>query len=46
MVVTVGVQKAFEAQTLIGQLAGFIQAATQADASDRSAAAFLVTSVP
>ncbi|MBV8347064.1 MAG: helix-turn-helix transcriptional regulator, partial [Mycolicibacterium sp.] len=45
MVVSVGVQKAFESTTLIGQLSGFIYAATQADARDRSAAAFLVTSV-
>ena len=45
MVVSVGVQKAFESPTLIGQLSGFIAAATQVDARDRSAAAFLVTSV-
>jgi AcrR family transcriptional regulator len=45
MVVSVGVQKAFESTTLIGQLSGFIYAATQADVRDRSAAAFLVTSV-
>src|SRR5271166_3439498 len=45
MVVSVGVQKAFESDTLIGQLSGFVYAATQADARDRSAAAFLVTSV-
>jgi len=45
MVVSAGVQKAFESDTLIGQLSGFIYAATQVDAQDRSAAAFLVTSV-
>jgi len=45
MVVNVGVERAFESTTLIGQLSGFIHAATQADARDRSAAAFLVTSV-
>ena len=45
MVVSVGVQRAFESATLIGQLSGFIAAATQVDARDRSAAAFLVTSV-
>jgi AcrR family transcriptional regulator len=45
MVVSVGVQKAFESNSLIGQLSAFIYAATQADAHDRSAAAFLVTSV-
>jgi AcrR family transcriptional regulator len=45
MVVSAGVQKAFESTTLVGQLSAFIRAATQADARDRSAAAFLVTSV-
>jgi AcrR family transcriptional regulator len=45
MVVLTSVQTAFEAPTLIGQLEGFINAAVGSDLDDRSAAAFLVTSV-
>ena len=45
MVVLQSVQKAFEATTLIEQLEGFINAAVGVDAEDRSAAAFLVTSI-
>ena len=45
MVVLTSVQTAFEAPTLIGQLEGFINAAVGSDLEDRSAAAFLVTSV-
>jgi AcrR family transcriptional regulator len=45
MVVLQSVQKAFEATTLIDQLEGFINAALGVDSKDRSAAAFLVTSV-
>ena len=45
MVVLQSVQKAFEATTLIEQLEGFINATVGVDAGDRSAAAFLVTSV-
>jgi AcrR family transcriptional regulator len=45
MVVLSSVQKAFEATTLIEQLEGFMNAAVGADSADRSAAAFLVTSV-
>jgi AcrR family transcriptional regulator len=45
IVVLESVQKAFEATTLIDQLEGFINAALGVDAEDRSAAAFLVTSV-
>ena len=45
MVVLQSVQKAFEATTLIDQLEGFINAALGVDSDDRSAAAFLVTSV-
>src|SRR3981081_1733374 len=33
VVVTVGAQKAFEATTLVGQLKGFIEAATQVDSN-------------
>lgn len=44
-VVAVGVQKAFESDTLVGRLSEFISTATRADAEHRSAAAFLVTSV-
>ena len=45
MLVLQSVQKAFEATTLIEQLEGFISSAVGADAEDRSAAAFLVTSI-
>jgi AcrR family transcriptional regulator len=45
MVVVKSVQTAFEAPTLLGQLEGFINAAVGSDLNDRSAAAFLVTSV-
>ena len=45
MVVMQSVQKAFEATTLIDQLETFINAAVGVDAEDRSAAAFLVTSI-
>jgi AcrR family transcriptional regulator len=45
MIVLQSVQKAGEATTLIEQLEGFINAAVGADVSDRSAAAFLVTSI-
>jgi AcrR family transcriptional regulator len=45
MVVIAGAKKAFESGSLAGQLNGFIEAATAVDANDRSAAAFLVTSV-
>jgi AcrR family transcriptional regulator len=45
LVVLQSVQKAVEATTLIEQLEGFINSAVGADAEDRSAAAFLVTSI-
>jgi len=45
MVVNHGAQKAFEANTLLGQLDAFIETAVGVDFEDRSAAAFLVTSV-
>jgi AcrR family transcriptional regulator len=45
MVVITGAKKAFESHSLAGQLNGFIEAATVVQADDRSAAAFLVTSV-
>jgi len=45
MVVRKSVETAFEATTLLGQLEGFINAAVWSDLEDRSAAAFLVTSV-
>jgi AcrR family transcriptional regulator len=45
MVVITGAKKAFESNTLVGQLHGFIEAATAVDADDRSVAAFLVTSI-
>ena len=45
MVVAHSTQKAFEADTLLGQLDAFIDAAVGVDLDDRSAAAFLVTSV-
>lgn len=40
-----GVRPAFEADTLVGQLSAFVQAATLVESEDRAAAAFLVTSV-
>lgn len=45
IVVVQSVQKAFEATTLIEQLEVFINSAVGVDAEDRSAAAFLVTSI-
>lgn len=45
MVVVHAAQRAFESETLLGQLEGFIDAAVGVDVDDRSAAAFLVTSV-
>ncbi|MDT5011085.1 MAG: hypothetical protein QOH57_2702 [Mycobacterium sp.] len=45
IVVALSVKKAFESPTLLGQLDAFIDAAVGADFGDRSAAAFLVTSV-
>jgi AcrR family transcriptional regulator len=45
MVVLKSVEAAFAATTLLGQLEGFISAAVGSDLEDRSAAAFLVTSV-
>jgi AcrR family transcriptional regulator len=45
MVVIHSAQKAFEANTLLGQLDAFIETAVGVDFEDRSAAAFLVTSV-
>ena len=45
MVIIAGAKKAFESNSLIGQLNGFIEAATAVDADDRSAAAFLVTAI-
>ncbi|MBV8929741.1 MAG: TetR/AcrR family transcriptional regulator [Mycobacteriaceae bacterium] len=45
MVVIAGAKKAFESDSLIGQLHGFIDAAMVVDAEDRSAAAFLVTAI-
>lgn len=45
MVVITGAKKAFEADTLVGQWDGFVDAATHVDADDRSAAAFMVTSI-
>jgi AcrR family transcriptional regulator len=44
-VVSAGVERAQSATTLIGRIDAFINAAVQADSRDRSAAAFLVTSV-
>src|ERR1700747_3015703 len=44
-VIITGAKKAFNSGSLAGQLNGFIEAATSLDADDRSAAAFLVTSV-
>jgi AcrR family transcriptional regulator len=45
MVVLQSAQRAFEATTLIDQLEGFINVSLGVDSEDRSAAAFLVTSV-
>jgi AcrR family transcriptional regulator len=45
MVVLQSVQKAFDSPSLLAQLEGFINAAVGSDLEDRSAAAFLVTSV-
>ncbi|MDY6997165.1 MAG: helix-turn-helix domain-containing protein [Actinomycetota bacterium] len=44
-VVSTGIERAREQTTLINRLSAFLSAATQADAQDRAAAAFLVTSV-
>jgi AcrR family transcriptional regulator len=44
-VVAAGIQKGREAATLCGQLIAFVHVAAQIDADDRSAAAFLVTSL-
>ncbi len=44
-IVSAGIARAHEQTTLIGRLSAFVSVATQADAEDRSAAAFLVTSV-
>jgi AcrR family transcriptional regulator len=44
-VVAAGIQKGREAATLCGQLMAFVHVAAQLDAEDRSAAAFLVTSL-
>ena len=44
-VVAAGIQKGREAATLGGQMVAFVHAAAQVDAEDRSAAAFLVTSI-
>lgn len=44
-VVAAGVQRADRATSMIGRIEAFISAAVEADADDRSAAAFLVTSV-
>jgi AcrR family transcriptional regulator len=45
LVVAVGIQRGREAATLFGQLMAFVHIAAQVDAEDRSAAAFLVTSL-
>jgi AcrR family transcriptional regulator len=45
MVVSAGMAKAQGQTTLLGRLSAFFSAAMQADSEDRSAAAFLVTSV-
>ena len=45
LVIINGAKKAFEANSLMGQLDGFIGAATAIDAVDRSVAAFMVTSI-
>ncbi|MGD9622728.1 MAG: TetR/AcrR family transcriptional regulator [Mycolicibacterium sp.] len=44
-IVGAGIARAHEQTTLINRLSAFLSAATQADSEDRSAAAFLVTSV-
>lgn len=44
-VVASGIARAEAESTLIGRIGAFVAAATQADSDDRSAAAFLVTSV-
>jgi AcrR family transcriptional regulator len=44
-VVKAGLERAKGETTLLGRISAFIAAATQADSEDRSAAAFLVTSV-
>ena len=44
-IVSAGIAKAYERTALIDRLSAFLSVATQADAEDRSAAAFLVTSV-
>jgi AcrR family transcriptional regulator len=44
-VVTPTIEKASAENTIMGQLSAFIRIATQVDAEDRSAAAFLVTSI-
>lgn len=45
LVIRSGVEKASSEPTLLGQLEAFLAAATQVDSEDRSAAAFLMTSV-
>jgi AcrR family transcriptional regulator len=45
LVVAVGIQRGREAATLFGQLMAFVRVAAQVDDEDRSAAAFLVTSL-
>jgi AcrR family transcriptional regulator len=45
LVVAAGIQRGREAATLFGQLMAFVHVAAQVDAEDRSAAAFLVTSL-
>jgi AcrR family transcriptional regulator len=45
MVVTASIEKASAENTIMGQLSAFISVATQVDAQDRAAAAFLVTSI-
>ncbi len=44
-IVSAGIARAHERSSLIDRLAAFLSVTTQADADDRSAAAFLVTSV-
>jgi AcrR family transcriptional regulator len=44
-IVSAGIARAQEQTTLIARLSAFLSVATQADSADRSAAAFLVTSV-
>ena len=45
MVVSAGMARAQDQTTLLGRLSAFFAAAMQADSEDRSAAAFMVTSV-